>query len=169
MVASGIVYYANWNGTNYTTFITTNETTKAWNGVAITADGNRIAFTSGGYGAGVSTLNVYWSNWTGTNYSSGIVVSGAVGSATHVRFSPDGNIIYMVTINKATGTLMYSLWNGSSYSNFTYVGTSVIPANLNTYSLAIGLNKSIYVGYYSASTTTNIYKTTINISNYSII
>jgi hypothetical protein len=161
----GYVYYALWNGSNYSTFIRTGEISVInYIGICISADGSKIVYSDAG-----TSINLYLATWDGTNYNNRIVLPGTpiitAGSATsrNVRFSPDGNVIYYSVQGNNVSSIWYSVWNGTKYTSFVAVPSSAIPTNLNSSGLCVGMDNSLYL---IGQGTTTLYKTTVTIPNY---
>jgi hypothetical protein len=149
------VYFAEWSGSNYGAFTQTLETTRRqYAGVGISADGSKLVYS-------VLSGNVYVASWNGTNFDAGVQTLGSTHSFRDVKFSPlDGNVLYAVEGGNASGTLWYSLWNGTNYGDFVPFPASVLPNQTNAYGLAVSSDNSLYLA--TPFQTTSLYKLRIS-------
>jgi hypothetical protein len=141
------MYFAKWENGNYNAFTQTLDVARNYFGAGISADGSKIAY-------GITNANiVYVAYWNGTNYGLGTAINtSSIIYSRHIRFSPDGNIIYATPMYDVNGSVQYSLWNGTNYSTFQYVPTTSMPGNRDTGgffvqtdgSIGIGVGNSIY-------------------------
>jgi hypothetical protein len=149
------VYFAEWSGSNYGAFTQTLETTRRqYAGVGISADGSKLVYS-------VLSGNVYVASWNGTNFDAGVQTLGSTHSFRDVKFSPlDSNVLYAVEGGNASGTLWYSLWNGTNYGDFVPFPASVLPNQTNAYGLAVSSDNSLYLA--TPFQTTSLYKLRIS-------
>lgn len=127
------VYYANWNGINYTAWISIGITGSAnsTNYIGCSGDGMRIVYCN-------NSAVLFWALWNGYTY---VVQSTTIGTVPnnirHIRLSYDGSILFYTLTSNASTTAIYSVWNGSRYSNAIFVPTAAIPASLDSWGLII--------------------------------
>jgi hypothetical protein len=125
---SNTVWMATWSTNNYSAFTTiiTGTAGNAYTGAAMSQDGTRIAYVDG------ATGNLYVGYWTGTTYSSGIVINNTSSlfssfannsSSRNLGFSKDKNILYLSTYapqTKGSYSLFAAYYNNATqkYGNF---------------------------------------------------
>lgn len=131
-------FWSVWNGTSYSALQTNvSIPISTYFSADIVSDGNRIAYID-------SNGKIYTSVWnnalsTYTNHTQ--VNSITTYTFQNVRFSKDGNILFVYS---GSSGLLYTLWNGSSYnSTLTAVATSSVPTSVS------GLSFIVYSGYFS--------------------
>jgi hypothetical protein len=137
------IFFAKWNNTNYSAFTPTLDIARRYSGVGISADGSKIAY--GRYDTG-SVYVAYWDN-NNSNYGVGTEISMSSIPSLNIRFSPDGNIIYVTSIYDPNQRVLYSVWNGTQYSSFQYIPTISMPANINTTGFFVQRDGSINIGF----------------------
>ena len=145
-----VVKYCFWTGSAYTVPVDVSQcvASSTWFGADITPDGSRIAYSN--YSSGI----VYSGYWNGSQYVQNTATVGTIATANQLRFSPDGNILY-VLVGRTTNNLYYSIFNGSNYGGLTSSGltfTNITGTN-NGQSMVVGYNNSIYTGGYTNSVT----------------
>ena len=159
--SAGVPLWARWNGTNYSAYNTTlNSTSDNYTGIAITPDGSRIAYST--YGK-----SVYYAVWNGTNYSDRILIGSVLYDiGIKLKFSKDGNTLFVSSYQISGsfyGSLQYCIWNGTTYSSLINSGISVFSTVASAlFGMAIDYNNNLYIGEYNQNT---IYKTTFQVSN----
>jgi hypothetical protein len=125
------IYFAKWNESaiNYDAFTKTLDISRnTYYGLGISSDGSKIAY---GQSPGNKVYVAYW-NDSDNNYGVGTPIT-FLGSkfARHIRFSPNGNVIYMSMLNDLNGSIQYSIFNIDTYSTFKYVPTTILQANVD--------------------------------------
>ena len=152
-VSGSVPLWAYWTGSGYSAYQQTLNTTPnaTYTCAAIAPDGSRIAYVDG--------TNVYYATWNGTNYTDRIT-AGAFSGSRMVRFSKDGNILFVVG-NNATFSLQYYVWTNSSVYTLYSSNASVFGVNFDTYGLAVDYNNNLY----ATKTATGVYKSTFKASN----
>jgi hypothetical protein len=169
-VASGKVYFATWNETNYSEFTASTNINIASTitGIGISKDGSKIVFSNGngidGFG------NVYVSSWntSTSHYNAPSQTISISGLGRNLRFYNGTNMIFYSVSNNPNKTLLYSTWNSSSNNYNSFTAVTQIPDSIDAWGLYIGLTGTIYVINTGtlANATSTIYKT--NITNVSI-
>jgi hypothetical protein len=144
------MYFAKWENGNYNAFTQTLDVPRKYFGAGISADGSKIAYALQDVGT------VYVAYWNGANYGVGTAISTTSTFSRHVRFSPDGKIIYNTPALNASRSVEYSILNGSTYSAFTNVATTSMPANIDTGGFFVQTDGSICMGI-----SNSIYRSTI--------
>ena len=152
------VYYATWNGSNYTAFTVTGIGNNCV-GITISANGDRIV-----YGNWYDTNNWYVSYWSGTNYPAGTFIRACpAGDVRGAFLSQDASLLFLSYYNNTSFSIEYgTVMNGQisggytpAYTGFAPIQTSAIPANLNCHSLCYVDNNTtgtIYTASYGTST-----------------
>ena len=141
-VSANGVYYANWNGTNYSAWISLGIAGSAVlsAGIGCSGDGMLIVYV-------INSAVFSWALWNGYTY----VIQGTVarGSSTQVRnikLNYNGSILFHNSVDP-TASSRYNFWNGSGYSASTNVPAAAIPASLDSFGLNISQDlKTISVG-----------------------
>ena len=148
------VYYSLWNGSSYTTPVAVVNSSGNHFGTDITSDGSRIAYVK------YNTNEVFSGYWNGTTYVQNTPPIGTITSVAQVRFSPDGNILFV----SASTNLYYSIYNGTTYGALIDSGKAF---NINyATGLIVSYDNSIYTCVYTASgTNLNIQKAIYTASN----
>ncbi|NDC83840.1 hypothetical protein EB093_09320, partial [bacterium] len=172
MVAASLkdnsVYFSTWNGTNYSTFTKTLDTTSLstgtnLTGITMSADGSKIAYIT--ETANSSSYNVVWASWNGTNYGTGTQIGGVLNQGRSVAFSRDASVlvagIWLMTSNSSYPGQLYSYWDGTSYTNFQFIPSSIIPFTNGAYPYGINIDASNILYYYPGGGTT-LYRVPIN-------
>jgi len=146
--AYSVIYCANWNGSNYTSFTTIQTNTGSYLGVAISSNGDRIVY-------GNSDGNWYLSFWNGTNYPNGSLISH-IGTVTVGKpcFSNDARILFLSY--RSSISIRYFIYNYITYS-YEFVsdiglgayicsGLSIIESynNCRVYSLEYNTGRLVY-------------------------
>lgn len=146
IISTNGVYYANWNGSNYSAWISLgiagsgNNT----NYIGCSGDGMRIV-----YNCNTTTLN--YALWNGYTY---IIQTTTIGSITAgtirgIRLNYNGSIVYFNVYNVATVSTSYSFWNGFRYSTASIIPAASIPFSTDGWGLASSYDlKNIYLGAY---------------------
>lgn len=154
IVATGGIFYANWNGSNYSSWISTGIAGSANNTcyIGCSGDGMRIVYVIN------TALVLSWALWNGYTY---IVQSTTFGVLTTqprtIQLNYDGSLIFYSGTSNAVATARYCFWNGSEYSYPTSVPSTAIPLSINSSPLAISYDlKNIYCGNYTDNV---LYKT----------
>jgi hypothetical protein len=162
-VTNGYMYYATWNGTNYTINTRTLDTTvRFYTNIAITSDGSRvITCVYNGY--------LYFATWNGTNYTANTQTLDTTKLYNGINISNDGNTVAGV-IDQRTNWLLISTWNGTNYTQ----GTTIAAPSCSTSRRCIFSNDSNYIfagtdggsnggeiAYFTSSNGTYVYKNTI--------
>ena len=145
------VYFASWNGTNYSTLTRILDTRSNTVAVCLSRNGDILAFTSG--------TTVCWSYWNGTNYSVGTAISGSVNNVRCLQFV--GNNTNILVNIPAQNTSQYSVWNGNTYGAWTAIPTTSIPS-AEHWEAEIDNSNNLYL---SPNGNTNVYKTSISLSS----
>jgi len=148
-ILPAFIYYADWNGSNYTAWISTGIVGSASVTcfVACSGDGMRIVFC-------INSASVLsWALWNGYVYVVQPNTFGTVPAVIRsIRLNYNGSLVLHTTASSATGTARYSFWNGSGYSNSSLIPTSAIPASINGGGLSFSYDlKNIYVGHITSN------------------
>jgi hypothetical protein len=153
-VRSGYIYYFTWNGTNYTTLTQTlDTTTRGYNGLDMTPDGNMIV---------VVASYVYFATWNGSNYSTFTQTLDSTSASYYgISISSDGNKIAY----SDNAYLYYAVWNGTNFSNRIQISTTSIANRCVRFSSD---SKTIYYSSYS-NATASLYYTVWNGTSYNPI
>lgn len=153
-VGEGLVYFATWNGTNYSTFTSTSDTslTRSYQCIAITSIGDRIAYCA--------DRNIFWASWNGTTYiNERNVIGTQTGNSRSIAFLGDASNVLIYGGSSVAAT--YLIWNGVNYVfNNTSFPTTSIPANDN-WALVTDSSNVVYVAPYS---NTNVIYSNITIN-----
>jgi hypothetical protein len=154
--ANGI-FYADWNGSNYGTWISIGITTGTinTNNIGISGDGLRIVYC-------VNNATVLsWALWNGYTYIiQGTTFGTMNGAIRTIRLNCDGSILFY---NNDITTTRYCFWNGSGYSNAVIPPASAIPGSLDGWGLATTYDlKNIFVVGYTVSAG-QVYQTTTDL------
>ena len=133
---------ATWNGANYSTFgnvflstVSSSFPSSGYLYSAISHDGKRIGFGYNGSSDPTNSTDGYYIsilNESTGSYGTPFKTLDTVTNRTYYtsRFSSDGNTLFVGTRDNATASIYYATWNGTNYSAFTGISTSVLPANL---------------------------------------
>ena len=144
-ISTNGIYYANWNGTNYSAWISLDIAGSSMTsaGIGCSGDGMRIVYVT-------NNSSVFsWALWNGYTY----VIQGTVARGTSqlmrtIRLNYDGSILFHNSVD-ATASSRYNFWNGSGYSASTNIPAAAIPISLDSYGLNISQDlKTITVGGY---------------------
>ena len=146
------VFFATWDtvANNYTTFTQTIDTKTStyapktsFEGIGISNSGDRIVYGDGR--TDLESLGWYISYWNGTNYDQSVMFKSfnpARSSANKCAprsacFSDDASILFLSYYNDLSGSIQYGTYDSSlnTYSNFKYISTTLIPANLDIHGL----------------------------------
>ena len=155
------VYYANWNGINYTAWISIGITgsTINTNYIGCSGDGMRIVYCN-------NSAVLFWALWNGYTY---VVQSTTIGTVPnnirHIRLSYDGSILFYTLYLNASTSTVYSVWNGSRYSNAIFVPTAAIPASLDAWGLIISYDLTKISVNHMVVTDGTVYQTTIDLKS----
>ena len=155
------VYYANWNGINYTAWISIGITGAAINTTYIgcSGDGMRIVYCN-------NSAVLFWALWNGYTY---VVQSTTIGtvpnSIRHIRLSYDGSILFYTLYLNGSTSAIYSVWNGSRYSNAIFVPTAAIPASLDSWGLIISYDLTKISVNHLIGTDGIVYQTTTDLKS----
>ena len=145
-VSANGIYYANWDGTNYSAWIYLGVAGSAILSASIgcSGDGMRIVYVVN------YALSVFsWALWNGYTYViQGTVARGTIQLPRTIRLNYDGSILFHNASNAdTTAASRYNFWNGSGYSASVNVPTAAIPASLDSFGLNISQDlKTITVG-----------------------
>jgi hypothetical protein len=155
------IYYANWNGSNYTAWISIGVAGAANNltYIGCSGDGMRIVYCN-------NSVVLFWALWNGYTY---VVQSTTIGTVPsqirHIRLSYDGSILfYTLNLNGSTSAI-YSVWNGSRYSNAIFVPTAAIPASLDAWGLNISYDLTKIMVNHMVTTDGTVYQTTTDLKS----
>ena len=143
------VFFATWdaNNLNYTTFTQTIDTATyttgtTFEGICISNTGDRIVY--GDSRIDQTSSGWYISYWNGTNYDQSIMFRSVKETTTLYRcaprsacFSADASILFLSYFNDLSGSIQYGTYDSllNTYSNFKYISTTLIPANLDVHGL----------------------------------
>ena len=161
MVAASLgdasVYFSVWNGTNYSTFTKTLDTSltveACLTGITMSSDGSKIAYITEN---AIQSSNVFWASWNGTNYGTGTAIGGALNQGRSVAFSSDASVLIAAmwfTNSSSYPSQMYSYWNGSSYTTLQNIPSSIIPFVSNAWPYGINIDASNTLYYYPGAAT----------------
>jgi hypothetical protein len=133
--ADSYIFFATWNGTNYTAFQQTlnTQTISSFINICVSDTGDRIVYANNGSG------NWYISFWNGTNYNDGkLFKSDSVNLNIRCAcFSTDASILFLSYYQNLTGSISYGKYNPAlnTYDTFTYIPTTLIPAFLDMHAM----------------------------------
>ena len=151
----GFIYLSTYNGSTWSTFTKTLQTTSLGNlnGIALTPDGSRgaVVFRNG---------LIYFFTWTGSNYSTLTQTLDATVRTymTGIDITADGS---KILVNVFNGYVYYATWNGSNYSTFiqtldtttrSYMGCAI--TSDGTYiavNAQVGVNTYIYIAKWNGT------------------
>ena len=138
------VFFATWDANNYTTFTQTIDTAtytidaeRCFMGICISNTGDRIVYGETG------SMSGHWhiSYWNGTNYDQSIVFKSSnpvtLNLPRSACFSADASILFLSYYNDMSGSIQYGTYDSllNTYSNFKYISTTLIPADLDLHGL----------------------------------
>ena len=168
---SSYIYFATWNGTNYSGMTPILDTTAAnYVGVGLSEDGTRLLYTR--------NKTAYWSAWNGSNYAIGTAIAGTSGGQDFRALSFMGYDQSTIISTCQNGQPQYSLWNGSTYTAWNDIPISAmgpsdgkglsVDSSGNIYSAPFGTSyvyasniqmtepiHSVYIGNYTTPITNN--------------
>jgi len=156
--AAGVtcIYFATWNGSNYSTFTACTAITGSCLGIAVSANGDRIIFNN-------NSTSWYISFWNGTNYPAATIFRTApAGNTRTAYFNSDSSLLFLSYYNNSSYSVEYGTYiNGqtgaNSYTGFSPVSTSIIPASLDTHAVCYVDTNTTGMLYAAGYATTTIY------------
>ena len=161
IISTNGVYYANWNGSNYSAWISIGIAGAAINSTYIgcSGDGMRIVYCN-------NSAVLFWALWNGYTY---VVQSTTIGTVPnqirHIRLSYDGSILFYTLYLNGSTSAIYSVWNGSRYSNAIFVPTAAIPASLDAWGLNISYDLTKIMVNHMVTTDGTVYQTTTDLKS----
>ncbi len=144
------MYYATWNGTNYTTFAQIITGTEI-RGVGISFDGSKIAYAN--------ATNWYLSFWNGTTFPTGTIFYSGTTNGLVAHFSEDESMLFLTS--DAIRSVEYGYYNSTlnTYDSFVPITPSLIPPGYNNTNNLFSIcykNNNLYI-----ASTPNIYVATL--------
>ena len=156
------IYWAYWNGTNYTAFVRTLDTNTETNfiGIAISYDGSCLFYNSNGI-----LYQALWSS-SANNYLNGVAILNHGYNLSGLRTTTNNQVLYGMQYNNPSAGVIYTVYNGFSYGLMQIIPSTAIPFGLSLYSwqcptFSVSYNgDTVYAGYFSGGSAP-IYQTNV--------
>jgi hypothetical protein len=152
-----MIFFTNWNGTNYNTLTQTLPTTivnSAFIGIGISSNGDRICYGD------VNNRTFRLSYWNGSNYTSSVILRSYTSPVEprSAYFNNDASILFLSFYNNSTTGLEITTYNYNTNAyDFSYnIPTSILPAGTSDYHglccVDTATNVTIYAAAFSSTT-----------------